>query len=173
MRWRFVKRSVTTYLNNIRHVPTNDLIKQIATWYRWQTNPARLGRTSGVKGVLKFDAVLSGGVELKGTRAPQKVDIYSHKYYEAKVKGMADTEIQRENVTNRGPKLNKRREVTRRMFLEESEEVKEKIERKYRKARSRYMKARQRQKSGKLSKIDEAAKIKYVLSYLIDIHCSI
>ncbi|KAG1789116.1 uncharacterized protein HD556DRAFT_1447179 [Suillus plorans] len=136
--------------------------KQIATWYRWQTNPAHLGRTSGVKGVLKFDAVLSGGVELKGTRAPQKVDIYSHKYYEAKVKGMADTEIQRENMTNRGPKLNKRCEVTRRMFLEESEEVKEKIERKYRKARSRYMKARQHQKSGKLSKIDEAAKIKAI-----------
>lgn len=120
--------------------------------------------------MLKFDAVLSGGMALKGTRAPQKMDIYSHKFYEGKVKGVADTEIKRENVVNRGPKLNKHREVTRRIYSEESEEVKNKIERKYRKAKARYMKAHLRQKSRRLPKIDNATKIKYVLS-LIDIYC--
>lgn len=74
--------------------------------------------------MLKFDAILGGGVELKGTRAPQKIDIYSHKFYEAKVKHTADAAIATENITSRGPKLNKRHEITRRMYSEESESVK-------------------------------------------------
>jgi hypothetical protein len=61
---------------------------------------------------LKFDTVLAGGVELKGTRAPQKIDIYSYEYYGEKVKDTADAEIRVQNVTDRGPKLNKRREVS-------------------------------------------------------------
>ncbi|KAG2358783.1 hypothetical protein BDR07DRAFT_1488999 [Suillus spraguei] len=48
--------------------------------------------------------------------ASQKIDIYLHKFYEAK-----------------RPKLNKHREITRQMYLEESESVKADIDRKYRK----------------------------------------
>ncbi|KAG1861070.1 hypothetical protein C8R48DRAFT_762450 [Suillus tomentosus] len=85
---------------------------QLTTWYCWRKNPTRLGRTSGVKGALKFDTVLAGGVELKGTWAPQKIDIYSYEYYGEKVKDTADAEIRVQNVTDRRPKLNKRREVS-------------------------------------------------------------
>ncbi|KAG1817375.1 hypothetical protein EV424DRAFT_1540467 [Suillus variegatus] len=85
---------------------------QLATWFRWQINPARLRRSTGARGVLKFDAVLAGGVDLKGTRAPQKLDVYSNMYYEKKVKGVADDAFQKEHITNRGPKLNKHREMT-------------------------------------------------------------
>ncbi|KAG1845841.1 hypothetical protein F4604DRAFT_1688606 [Suillus subluteus] len=133
--------------------------KQLATWYRWRKNPARLGCMSGIKGALKFDTVLAGGVELKGTRAPQKMNIYSHKYYKGKVKDTADTEIKVQNVTNRGPKLNKHREVTHCMYSEECEEVKNKIERKYQKAKAKHAKARLRQKSGKLPKIEDKTRI--------------
>ncbi|KAG1881239.1 hypothetical protein F4604DRAFT_1922245 [Suillus subluteus] len=155
------------------HVLTPDQVKdlasavesreeQLATWYRWRKNPARLGRTSGVKGALKFDAVLAGGVELKGTRAPQKMDIYSYKYYGEKVKDTADAEIRAQNVTDRGPKLNKRREVTRRLYSEECEDVKNKVERRYQKAKAKYAKARLRQKSGKMPRNDDATKIKAI-----------
>ncbi|KAG2126513.1 hypothetical protein DEU56DRAFT_916029 [Suillus clintonianus] len=153
------------------HVLTPDQVKdlantvesreqQITTWYRWRKNPACLGRTSGVKGALKFDTVLAGGVELKGTRAPQKLDIYSYKYYEEKVKDTADAEIRVQNVTHRGPKLNKRCEVTRRLYSEECEDIKNKVERRYQKAKAKHAKARLRQKSGKMQKIDDATKIK-------------
>ncbi|KAG2086102.1 uncharacterized protein F5147DRAFT_781765 [Suillus discolor] len=115
--------------------------QQLVTWYRWKVNPARLGRSKGARGVLKFDAVLGGGVELKGTRAPQKINIYSHKFYEAKVKHTADAAIATENITSRGPKLNKRREITRRMYSEESESD---------------------LKSGKTPKIDDKTKVKAI-----------
>ncbi|KAG1797298.1 hypothetical protein EV424DRAFT_1352801 [Suillus variegatus] len=155
------------------HVLTPDQVKdlasavesreeQLATWYRWRKNPARLGRMSGVKGALKFDAVLAGGVELKGTRAPQKMDIYSYKYYGEKVKDTADAEIRAQNVTDCGPKLNKHREVTRRLYSEECEDVKNKVERRYQKAKAKYAKARLCQKSGKMPRNDDATKIKAI-----------
>ncbi|KAG1781392.1 hypothetical protein EV702DRAFT_1193579 [Suillus placidus] len=102
--------------------------QQIASWFRWQNNPARLGRSAAVRGVLKFDTVLAGGVNLKGTRAPQKIDVYSNKYYETKVKHCADDAIQKEHITNRGPKLNKHREITHRMYSDKSKAVKAKID---------------------------------------------
>lgn len=111
--------------------------------------------------------MLAGGVELKGTRAPQKMDIYSYKYYGEKVKDTADAEIRAQNVTDHGPKLNKRREVTRRLYSEECEDVKNKVERRYQKAKAKYAKARLCQKSGKMPRNDDATKIKYVLLSLI------
>ncbi|KAG1784978.1 uncharacterized protein HD556DRAFT_1451217 [Suillus plorans] len=136
--------------------------QQLVTWYRWQMNPARHARSKGARGVLKFDTILGGGVELKGTRAPQKIDIYSHEFYGVKVKHTADDAIAAENITNRGPKLNKRREITRRMYLEESESVKADIDRKYRKAKAKFAKKRQQLKSGKALKIDDATKVKAI-----------
>ncbi|KAG1853650.1 hypothetical protein F4604DRAFT_1686242 [Suillus subluteus] len=125
--------------------------QQIATWY-W----------CGVKGVLKFDTVLAGGVELKGTRGPHKMDIYSYEYYLDKVKDTADTKIRVQDVTNRGPKLNKHHEVTHHMYAEESEEVKHRIERKYQKARAKHAKARLHLKTGRLPQIDNKVKIKAI-----------
>jgi hypothetical protein len=108
---------------------------------------------SGVKGALKFDTVLAGGVKLKGTHAPQKMNIYSYKYYEEKIKDTADAEIRVEKVTDCGPKLNKHHEVTCHMYSEECEEVKNKVERSYQKAKAKHAKAHLRQKLGKMPKI--------------------
>ncbi|KAG2127508.1 hypothetical protein DEU56DRAFT_758625 [Suillus clintonianus] len=113
-------------------------------------------RQQGPGAVLKFDTVLGGGVELKGTRAPQKIDIYSHKFYEAKVKNVADNAITTENITNRGPKLNKRREIT------QADVLGGKLSLKYRKAKANFAKKRQQLKSGKPLKLDDATKVKAI-----------
>ncbi|KAG1819929.1 hypothetical protein EV424DRAFT_1539731 [Suillus variegatus] len=135
---------------------------QIASWFRWQNNPICLGRSAAVRGVLKFDTVLAGGVNLKGTRAPQKIDVYSNKYYKEKIKHAADDAIEKEHITNRGPKLQKRREITRHIYSDESEAVKAKIDKKYEKIKARYVKQRQCLKSGKPPKIDDMSKIKAI-----------
>ncbi|KAG1793355.1 uncharacterized protein HD556DRAFT_1308778 [Suillus plorans] len=64
--------------------------------------------------------------------------------------------------TDRGPKLNKRCEVMCRLYSEECEDVKNKVERRYQKAKAKYAKARLRQKSGKMPKNDDATKIKAI-----------
>ncbi|KAG1827949.1 hypothetical protein DFJ58DRAFT_849273 [Suillus subalutaceus] len=124
------------------YVRTPEDIKALvgAVEMRQQVNPTRHARSKGTRGVLKFDTVLDGGVELKGVWAPQKINIYSHKFYKVKVKHAADNAITTENITNRGLKLNKHHEITRQMYLEESESVKADIDRKYRKAKSSFSK---------------------------------
>ncbi|KAG2030869.1 hypothetical protein BDR03DRAFT_986800 [Suillus americanus] len=146
------------------YVRTTEDIKAVAgaVETHQQINPAYHACSKGARGMLKFDTVLGGGVELKGTRAPQKIDIYSHKFYEAKVKHAADNAITIENITNRGPKLNKHHEITRQMYLEESESVKADINRKYHKVKSSFAKQRQQLKSGKPLKLDDATKVKAI-----------
>ncbi|KAG0694347.1 hypothetical protein DFH29DRAFT_880767 [Suillus ampliporus] len=119
---------------------------QITSWYRWQNNMSRLSCTSGTKGVLKFDTVLAGGVELSGARAPKKMHIYSHEYYAKKVKIDADKAIHEDNITHHGPKLNKHLAITQEKFEAESDEVKEEVERKYRKAKAKFTRAHERLK---------------------------
>lgn len=116
--------------------------------------------------MLKFDTVLAGGVELSGARAPKKMHIYSHEYYAKKVKIDADKAIHGDNITHRGPKLNKRLAITQEKFKAESDEVKEEIERKYRKAKAKFARARERLKGGKMPKVDTSTKVKYVPSDL-------
>ncbi|KAG1783151.1 hypothetical protein EV702DRAFT_1040893 [Suillus placidus] len=67
-----------------------------------------------------------------------------------KVKDTANAEIRVQNVTDHGPKLNKCC-----VYSEECEEVKNKVERTYQKAKAKHAKARLRQKSGKMPKIDD------------------
>ncbi|KAG2113420.1 uncharacterized protein F5147DRAFT_788836, partial [Suillus discolor] len=135
---------------------------QITGWYRWQTNVLCLSRTSGAKGLLKFDAVLAGGVGLSGTHAPKKMHIYSHEYYAEKVRIDADQAIHENNITHRGAKLNKHLAVTQEKFEAESNKVKEEVERKYRKAKAKFAKAHERLKGGKMPKIDTNAKVKAI-----------
>jgi hypothetical protein len=139
-----------------------NLEQQIASWFRWQKNSIRLGQSAAVRGVLKFDTVLSGGVNLKGTHTLQKIDVYSNKYYEGKIKLAADDAIEKEHITNRGPKLQKHCEIIRHIYSDKSKAVKAKIEKKYEKIKMRYEKRHQRLKSGKPPKIDNMSKIKYV-----------
>lgn len=132
--------------------------QQITRWYRWQTNVSRMSRTSGTRGVLKFDAVLAGGVT--SGRAPRKMHVYSHQYYDKKVKMDADKAIRTENVTDRGPRLNKRLALTQEKFEAESEEVKEQVEKNYQNARAKFARDRKRLKAGKMPKVDEHTKNK-------------
>ncbi|KAG1737156.1 uncharacterized protein EDB91DRAFT_1083190 [Suillus paluster] len=136
--------------------------QQIMSWYRWQNNVSRLSRTSGTKGVLKFDTVLAGGVELSGARAPKKMHIYSHEYYVKKVKIDADKAIHEDNITHCGPQLNKCLAITQEKFEAESDEVKEEVERKYRKAKAKFTRACERLKDGKMPKVDTNTKVKAI-----------
>jgi hypothetical protein len=112
--------------------------------------------------VLKFDTVLAGGVEMRGTRAPQKMDIYFNKFYEKKINHIADKAIREQNITERGPKLNKRHDIIRQMYVEESEEIKAKIERKYSKTKAKYAKTRSNLKKRKAPKVNDSTKSKCV-----------
>ncbi|KAG1805420.1 hypothetical protein EV424DRAFT_1351088 [Suillus variegatus] len=127
------------------------------SWYQWQTNVLCLSRTSGAKGLLKFDVVLAGGVGLSGTHAPKKMYIYSHEYYAEKVRINADQAIHENNIAHCGAKLNKRLAVTQEKF-----KVKEEVERKYRKAKAKFTKACECLKGGKMPKIDTNAKVKAI-----------
>lgn len=142
------------------HTQTLAASQQITRWYRWMTNVSRLSRTSGTRGVLKFDAVLAGGIN-KG-RAPKKLHIYSQEYYNEKVKVDADKAIRTDSITDRGPKLNKCLAVTQEKFEAESEEVKEVVEKKYQEAKAKFARDRKRLRAGKMPKVDEESKIRYV-----------
>ncbi|KAG1731233.1 uncharacterized protein EDB91DRAFT_1085168 [Suillus paluster] len=136
--------------------------QQITSWYRWQNNVSCLSCTSGTKGVLKFDTVLAGGVELSGARAPKKMHIYSHEYYAKKIKINVDKTIHEDNITHHGPKLNKCLGITQEKFEAESNEVKEEVERKYRKVKVKFARAHERLKDGKMPKVDTNMKVKAI-----------
>ncbi|KAG2079411.1 uncharacterized protein F5147DRAFT_661885, partial [Suillus discolor] len=95
----------------------------IKNWFRWRTNVARLARSGRSHGVLRLDTTLAGD-EMRGTRAPQEVEIYSQMHYEGRVKAEADALIASETVTSRGDKLSMRRIVTCDKYAKEPEEIK-------------------------------------------------
>ncbi|KAG1727950.1 uncharacterized protein EDB91DRAFT_1086254 [Suillus paluster] len=88
--------------------------------------------------------------------------IYSHEYYVKKVKIDADKAIHEDKITHHGPKLNKRLAITQEKFEAESDEVKEEVERKYRKAKAKFTRARERLKDGKMPKVDTNTKVKAI-----------
>ncbi|KAG2339654.1 hypothetical protein BDR05DRAFT_950989 [Suillus weaverae] len=106
--------------------------------------------------------MLAGGVKLKRTCAPQKIKVYSNKYYDQKIKHDADDAIKKEHITNRGPKLNKHRKIMHCMYSDESEVIKAKINKKYEAIKARYTKQCECLKSGKPPKIDNMSKIKAI-----------
>ncbi|KAG2358420.1 hypothetical protein BDR07DRAFT_1379413 [Suillus spraguei] len=138
----------------------DDYVRTLDTLRLWQEQLRCVSKSEHARKPDK--PFLSGGVELKGTWAPQKIDIYSHEFYEAKVKNVADNAITTENITNRGLKLNKCHEITWQMYLEESESVKADIDRKYHKAKANFAKKHQQLKSGKPLKLNDATKVKAI-----------
>jgi hypothetical protein len=130
-------------------------------WFRWQTNAARLTRTSGARGVLSFDSTLPGG-ELRGVRAPQEIEVYSQMYYNQRVKESADKAIADESITSRGSKLLRRREITMEKYETETDVVKEKVKKRYRKVMKKMAKARKDAKAGIRQELDAITKVKYV-----------
>jgi hypothetical protein len=138
--------------------------KTIQTWYRWQTNVARLARSSGSKGVLKLDVTLAGGDELKGTRAPQEVEIYSHMHYEQHIKPDADAAITAEAITSRGDKLLKRKTITREKYAQEPEEVKAEVRKRHQAALGKWRRTRELNRAGIIEEVDQETKTKYALT---------
>ncbi|KAH7918605.1 hypothetical protein BV22DRAFT_1051623 [Leucogyrophana mollusca] len=123
-----------------KHITTRK--KQIQSWFRWQTNASRLARSSGTRSVL------------------DKLEIYSHIYYDKHVKVDADAAIAEERITNRGPKLAKRKAVTKIKFAQEDDAVKAEVEEKYKEELAKYQKARERAASGEVEELDDSTKIK-------------
>jgi len=120
------------------------------------------------KSVLSAKAALIGGAELKSTRAPKIIEVYSQMYYDERVKHAADKVIAEENITSRGPKLQKRREVTKEKYEMESAEVKARVMKEYNKAMKKIRKARKKEKSGLRERVDDSTKIKYAFHYSLE-----
>ncbi|KAG1864789.1 hypothetical protein F4604DRAFT_1928591 [Suillus subluteus] len=90
----------------------------IVRWYRWITNTARLARSGNSNVALDLAMTLSRGDELKGTRAPQEVEVYSQCHYETRVTDAADAAIAAVGASSRGEKLSKRKEKKHQDVLE-------------------------------------------------------
>lgn len=132
-------------------------------WYRWQTNPTRLARAGGLRGVLSIGETLSGGACTKAPRAPKELEVYSQLYYTDHVKESADEAIANEGITSRGSKLRVRREITAEKYEAESAAVKDKVQKRYRKLSKKFKKARRATKAKESQNVDEDTKVKYVL----------
>ncbi|KAG1884340.1 hypothetical protein F4604DRAFT_1919510 [Suillus subluteus] len=97
----------------------------IVRWYRWITNTVRLARLGNLNVALDLAMTLSGGDELKGTRAPQEVKVYSQCHYETRVKDAADAAIAAVGASSRSKKLSKRKEKKHQDALEKWKEGRE------------------------------------------------
>jgi hypothetical protein len=114
---------------------------------------------------------LAGGDEMRGTRAPQEVEVYSQMHYEDRVKADADALIASETVTSRGDKLLMRRIVTRDKYAKEPEEIKAEVRRRHQVALKKWRHSRELNKAGIVEEVDDETKTKYApTSY--DRYCS-
>ncbi|KAG1886820.1 uncharacterized protein F5891DRAFT_1200708 [Suillus fuscotomentosus] len=134
----------------------------IKNWFRWRTNVAHLARSGRSGGVLRLDTILAGD-EMRGTRAPQEVEIYSHIHYEGRVKADADALIASETITSRGDKLLMRRIVTRDKYSKEPEEIKAEVRRRHQVALEKWRQTRKWNKAGIMEEVNEETKIKAFL----------
>ncbi|KAJ8589751.1 hypothetical protein M405DRAFT_841672 [Rhizopogon salebrosus TDB-379] len=126
-------------------------------------NVTHLARTGGPgKDVLSAKVALSGGAELKGTRALKIIEVYSQMYYDERVKHAADKVIAEENITSHGLKLKKHCEVTMEKYEAESGEVKARVMKEYKKAMKKSQKAGKQAKSGLRERVDDSTKIKAI-----------
>ncbi|KAG1774212.1 hypothetical protein EV702DRAFT_1200463 [Suillus placidus] len=148
--------------------PQQDAIVKIATekrktaivrWYRWITNAARLARSGNSNVALDLAVTMSGGDELKGTRAPQEVEVYSQCHYETRVKDAADAAIVAAGATSRGEKLSKRKEVTRIKYASENKDVRIEIKKKHQDALEKWKQGRELAKAGFMEEVTNDTKI--------------
>jgi hypothetical protein len=136
----------------------------IVRWYRWITNTARLARSGNSNVALDLAATMSGGDELKGTRAPQEVEVYSQCHYETRVKDAADAAIIAAGATSRGEKLSKRKEVTRIKYASEDIDVRTEIKKKHQDALEKWKQGRELAKAGFMEEVTNDTKIQCVLT---------
>jgi len=81
-----------------------------------------------------MEVTLSGGDELKGTRAPQELEVYSQFHYGACIKVDADSAIAAEGAASCGEKLSKRKEVTRMKYAAEEDTIRAEVKQKHKEA---------------------------------------
>ncbi|KAG0696156.1 hypothetical protein DFH29DRAFT_1004799 [Suillus ampliporus] len=131
----------------------------IKHWFRWQTSTARLAHSGNSRTVLNLDDTFGGGGALRGSRAPQEVEVYSQYHYNARVKAAADTAIKAEGITSRGEKLSKRKEVTHIMYATEDDAIRTKVKQKHAEVLAKWKCDRELVKAGSVEEIDNDAKI--------------
>lgn len=107
---------------------------------------------------------MSGGDELKGTRAPQEVEVYSQCHYETRVKDAADAAIVAAGANSRGEKLSKRKEVTRIKYASEDKDVRTEIKKKHQDTLEKWKQGRELAKVGFMEEVTNDTKIQYVLT---------
>ncbi|KAG1728756.1 uncharacterized protein EDB91DRAFT_1085996 [Suillus paluster] len=126
------KDKLTEEQKEVYKTPLKKRKEQIVCWYRWKTNPARLACSGGSRGVLAMEKTLAGGTSMC---APKEVEVYSQMYYADHIKQSADNAIAEGGITSCGSKLRMRRETTAEKYEAESITVKEKLKKKFKKAR--------------------------------------
>jgi hypothetical protein len=117
--------------------------------------------------VLNLAATLSGGNELKGTRAPQEIEVYSQCHYETRVKDAVDAEIAARAASSRAGKLSKRKELTRIKYASEDEAVRTEVKRMHQDALAKWKQGRELAKAGFVEEVSDDVKIQYVLTHFL------
>ncbi|KAG1776737.1 hypothetical protein EV702DRAFT_1045783 [Suillus placidus] len=125
----------------------------LKNWFRWRTNVACLARSGGSGGVLRLDTTLAGGDEMRGTRAPQEVEVYSQMHYEDRVKADADALIASETVTS------------------QPEEIKAEVRRRHQVALEKWRQSRELNKAGIVEEVDDETKTKAFLELAGHLDC--
>ncbi|KAG1879317.1 hypothetical protein C8R48DRAFT_668179 [Suillus tomentosus] len=101
-----------------------------------------------------------GGVdELRGSRAPQEVKIYSQYHYETRVKAAADSAITMGGISSRGNKLAKQKEVTHIMYAEEGDEICTEVKQKHEEVLANWKHNCELAKAGLIEEVDNDTKI--------------
>ncbi|KAG2336250.1 hypothetical protein BDR05DRAFT_953494 [Suillus weaverae] len=125
----------------------------LKNWFRWRTNVAHLARSGRSGGVLRLDTTLAGGDEMRGTRAPQEVEVYSHLHYEDWVKADADALIASETVTS------------------QPEEIKAEVRRRHQVALEKWRQTCKLNKAGIVKEVDDETKTKAFLELAGHLNC--
>ncbi|KAG1720606.1 uncharacterized protein EDB91DRAFT_1256903 [Suillus paluster] len=131
----------------------------IQTWYRWQTNAACLARSGRLKGALDLSKTLSGGDEVLG-RAPQEVEVYSHIFYNERVKGEADAAIKAEGINTRGKKLARQKDLTCVKYATEDDDIRAEVQEKHQEALTNWKEKRELARASFVQEVEQEEKIK-------------
>ncbi|KAG2090917.1 uncharacterized protein F5147DRAFT_780185 [Suillus discolor] len=119
-----------------------------------------LAHSGNSHGVLNLDDTFNGGVdELRGSRAPQEVEIYSQYHYETRVKSAADSAITMGGISSHGDKLSKRKEITRIMYAKEGDEICTEVKQKHEEVLAKWKHNRVLAKAGLVKEVDDDTKI--------------
>ncbi|KAG1876719.1 hypothetical protein DFJ58DRAFT_836002 [Suillus subalutaceus] len=126
----------------------------IKHWFRWQTNTAHLAHSGKSRSVLNLDDTLSREMDgLRGSRAPQEVEIYSQYHYDTCVKAAANSAITAGGIYSRGDKLSKRKEITRITYAKEGDSIRTKVKQKHKEVLAKWKQDHELAKAGAFNEL--------------------